>query len=1139
MTMTRFPSPEPEDWTWSNQELHELFDRGNYFDPALYSKESSWQHAAAIGMMGKLTQAISLLQEYSNPEAMLYLSVCFWMDQQDDKAISSLKLLINSNDFSLLDEALQHQAENFLNLMAKPTINILSMSPPNYPYTFLNGIKADRKFFVQNISFSTLDMPVHLDNSIHDYYNSDHKPDFMFVGKIEEPHFPLDLAEAPFPLIGHIADHELYTQSSMNWLECFDCVIAGGGSEYDSLAGLVASRLVTYTKLTALPNDMPTFEKMGNGQDHSILITGNTVKPFYIDKSEIVGRLMESSSLPVYILNGKVHDFDYWRSYAKMAYSFNQTRLPRGLQTRAVESIAMGCPALVQEGAAIEFYTNNGKGFVKYLDFNLDTIDSAVSELEENLEEHRLAAMESAAILRAEFNEEKVASEYFRFCAFQACHPSWGKKRKAPPLTGNRAKFFKTGFFSGSESMKSIILHRHSERWSESLEVLNNPKYLNDTSFESALLLMNHVAGQSIFSDFDRIISNSSRVSDIITLLENAMELSPESLALFFNWFRLSVHFGSENHKKEAYQRAQERVELDLNSWKFDLDDNIWTHDVANSFFDYRQAFSSILQARRAANVELRNIELQTTKKLIIASVLFYLGRNSDQQSHYQAALTYNKEFPLYKLYEAECCIRNSTSEHARLSALQTLGKLAELPITSAPAALLLQRHKDTAIAFDYPITKFLDTAFKISKRIIYLDGPKNAHSLIDSKLQITHETNCKLGEWHFNNSKMNDNSKSEKTLTIFLSGQLGVDGLHMLENLRDQTKNRNDCEIVWIDYSPHIPDIYKTLADIAVYIPSVYYSYHKGFSWSQAARFATGKNYLFLDGVVDLDRTFVEGCLEQVSNSSESILIRPSLSSDTASQILPASSQKLDNMRRQGDGAFLCPADHFDVVEGFEITNAFANEISGVEELANRFMNIAQSIATSINLDQKLVIRAQNSNYKLITNEHSKPQGFLYHLWHRLYNLQAKHPFITRLSRLELSYSSVTSILDIARNTPKQTAYAMHGQSIQLKKSYVVNDNSGGEAEMVANYWQYCAGGDVVILDVSDIASIKDEIESTLSFSFYFIFIPSRLKDMESVIALNRYPNIQILVQLPEAPEYVSILDADIEELAMASGIR
>jgi|GEM_PF-377139 len=925
----------------SRTDFPELFEEGNYYDVALFGPDDLWQTHAAIGLTGKLTRAIAALRRFQEPDARFYLAVCLWMAKEEREAEKLLAALIEGHPAPLSGLRLEH-ARNLLSLIRKPVIDVLSMSPHNYPFTFLHGIRHDRKFRVRNISYRSGDLPEYPGNSIHVHYDRSDPPDFFFVGKIESPALPLDMHELPCPTIGHIADQEIYTQSSVLWLDCFDHVIAGAGTEYDALRPLCDNRVTTFTKLTSLSENLPALPQSGHARDIGMIFTGAVLHPFYQDKSQLISAIFRDRPEGAYMINGYVPASFYWRFFKWAKMSFNQTRLPRGLQTRAVESLAMGCPSLVQHGSALSFFAETDGGMAHYYDYDLASIRSAIDDLLDDFERHETAAHQGAEVIRREFSEERVSSEYFRFNTYLAARPGWGNRNGPLLPTAQKRAVIMKGWMPGNWSVVGRQMFGHLRQWKADPNVASTATGFIDIARELVLLRCQQLRHAPLEPDSNGFADE--KIEEALKYLEEGVARFPRSLALFFDYLRVSVHFGDCTQASAAV----EALELALNEpetyWDVSPYEDVFPWDFANTHYNYRASNSAVLRAHADKDGPEGTRALSDLRDLIRASLYYYFGCHRGDVGALRRAVELDPDFTFYKLAWCDAVLELDNDPEVRAQALRSLADISAYALVAVPSIVLLSDHWEEASGLGIDVENLTGEVLRFAQQTIHLDETsadlgtafQTAMSMPHAKLVNRPRTIDRRLDGKSHGPERNP------TISIVAMHQLGVVPDRLVGSIAAQNAPKTSFELLWITPLRATNAAKHERIDLVVHSGKQSYAYHKGLGFNRAIESARAPWLLICDGVAELAPGTVSDLLSRLPGLDEehdALLLFPTSSGadDSDGPTKANELRPVEDVRGCAPGALIVSRSAFDRVKGFSAPGVYGGEVTGLQELLVR----------------------------------------------------------------------------------------------------------------------------------------------------------------------------------------------------------
>ncbi len=307
---------------------NELFLNGNYAAVALDGDRAEWQTYAALGLIGKAREALEGLARFDGDEPAFYAAVAHWIDGDDAAAAAGLEPLAGRHD----------HARNLLNLIRKPRIRVLAQLPWTRTgcSDLLTGIRKEKKFQVDNVSFHADDRPNTPYADIHQFYDADQPPDFYVCQMVEWQMLPANLSELPCPLLGHTADYDLHVQAVYPWLRLFDELLVTDPSEWRDVRGLATAPVSTFPKSFGLPATLPA---AGRGRrDLDLFLSGTVTHAYHPDKAALIHQILSVPDLRLKIINGFKAQNNYLRTAAGCKLCVTYVRHPTAMPTRGLES---------------------------------------------------------------------------------------------------------------------------------------------------------------------------------------------------------------------------------------------------------------------------------------------------------------------------------------------------------------------------------------------------------------------------------------------------------------------------------------------------------------------------------------------------------------------------------------------------------------------------------------------------------------------------------------------------------------------------------------------------------------------------------------------------------------------------------
>ncbi len=659
----------------------ERFARGDYATVARTGGKEEWQTYAALGLIGKMGEAVEGLARFDNPEAAFYSAAAHWIGGEDEAAARLLEPIDTAH------------ARNLLALLRKSHINVLAQ----WPWVrcgcanLLAGANSDPRFKVANISFHPDDLANKCYGNIHDYYASSQPPDFYTCTMVEWHLVPPNLQELPCPIFGQTGDYDLHVQTVYPWLGLFDAVLVTDPSEWQDVTRLVRVPVYTFPKSFGVPLDIPPLRQ--DEREIDVYLSGTVLHPYHPDKARLLHQFLEIPGLRLKIINGFTAPTEYYGDLNRSKICITFVRHPTALPTRGLEALAMGCVLIVQEDNVLTLFAGREKGVLNY-QLEKNDLAAAIRTILGNWPDFARRAEAGARFVREEFSLARVASQYLRFLTFLAAQPRAPRaKRKADKLFQKRSVLYQ-GWLPGNGNRFSQILKNIAVHNSRRLQ-----SALSSESFSPHLHI--DLARESVLGNYHwaeaELIPLHQWLAFLHDVYRTARQRFPRSLVVRFNEIRVMLHFGSPKLVAEAVALLDETLRLPPNHWQIDVMEDVFPWDFFPQFFNYRGYFDYVTQhLTQGVPVE------EDLCRLILASLHAYRGFYptyhgfySQALDDYGAAAALDSDFPFFQLWYADQLLRRGLDEDRR-AACAILRELASGSLLFREALEWLVRIGDT-----------------------------------------------------------------------------------------------------------------------------------------------------------------------------------------------------------------------------------------------------------------------------------------------------------------------------------------------------------------------------------------------------------------------------------------------------------
>lgn len=660
----------------SQGQAAERFAQGDYATVAMTGGGQEWQTYAALGLIGKMREAVEGLARFDNEEAAFYSAVARWIGGEEEEAARLLKSIRTAH------------ARNLLALIRKPRIDVLAQWSwaRGGCADLLAGAAADSRFRVANISFHPDDLPNKPYGNIHDYYDSSGPPDFYICAMIEWHLIPPNLQELSCPVFGQTGDYDLHIQAVHPWLKLFDAVLVTDPSEWHDVIRLVDSPVYSFPKSFGVPQSVPSLQQ--GEREIDVYLSGTMLHPYHLDKGRLLNQLLQIPGLRVKIINGFAAPSEYYNDLNHSKICITYVRHPTALPTRGLEALAMGCALIVQEDNVLTLFTGRDQGVLTY-QLERNDLATAVRSILENWPDFAKRAAVGAQIVRDEFSMERVASQYLRFLTFLAAQPRGSRTPcETEQLYQKRGVLHKGWLPSGdlrhSPVLRGMAIHNYWRMQPALTKEPASPHVYID------------IARESVLGNCHRAEAGLVPVPHWMGFLRNlyrtAQERFPRCLVARFNAIRVMLHFGTPEHVSEALTLLDEVLSFPPSHWQIDVMEDVFPWDFFPQFFNYRGYFDRITQQLTRGNPADSDL-----CRLILASLHAYRGFYPayDFYSHalddFGAAVALDPDFPYFQLWYAEQLLQRGLHED-RLAACRLLRELADNSLVFREALEMLEK---------------------------------------------------------------------------------------------------------------------------------------------------------------------------------------------------------------------------------------------------------------------------------------------------------------------------------------------------------------------------------------------------------------------------------------------------------------
>jgi len=617
--------------------IRDEFDAGNYALVAMMKDPNAWQVYAALGLVGKTQEAISGLSRFDGEEARFYSAVTHWIGGNEEAAIR------------LLERISTPHAQNLLRMIRKKKIRVLAQIPWRRigPQDLLTGMASDSKFSVENISFHPADLQNEPYANIHKYYNPQEPPDFYICQMAEWHLIPPNIQELPCPILGQTADYDLHIQAIYPWLQVFDEMIVCDGDEWADVRRLVSVPVSTFPKSFCVRANLPLI--FTGEREIDLFVSGTVKSPYNPDKSRLLNQVMRMPDIRVKVLQGYFNEDVYFQNLAHSKVTYTFTRRPSNTPTRGLDALAMGCALVVPRGNVLNLFVGEETGVLSYSRDGED-LPEAIYRIVRNWPDFEPRSRRGAEIIRREFGTAKVGSQYLRFATFLAARPRPPRPKIQENELDQRRLVKWKGWLPSNEAGELHYRLRTSNlsHWRRKWKGMD-PHLINLIGREIFLSLEGEKFHTVVSPYQERVIEKTLRLYRICAAH------CPKALVLKFNWVRNAFHFGNPREVSEALVVAGEMIAMPSEEWRLDVLDDVYTWDYANSFFNFRKYTDLVTEHLMTGSSVASELV-----RLILAAVHHYLGHYTQSLEHFQAAVSLDPDFPIYRLMLAQALMRRA-----------------------------------------------------------------------------------------------------------------------------------------------------------------------------------------------------------------------------------------------------------------------------------------------------------------------------------------------------------------------------------------------------------------------------------------------------------------------------------------------
>lgn len=872
------------------------FEAGNYAAVALNGSPSDWRYHAARGLLVDPKGGIQRLDAFDHPEARFFQAVLSWIAGDEDAACRGLERSPGEHTSALL------------RLIRKPRIEVLSQMPPmrDGAFVLLDGIAGDRKFSVRNIGDGAGDLKNAPYGPLSSLYDPSCPPDYFVCSNVEwHSKLPVDIREVPFPTIGYTSDFDAHILTTAKWLRAFDIMmVCDHVYEWEKVRALSSGAVYAYPLIFGAPRNLPAISK--RVRDIDVFMSGTMTSVYHPDKARLIHQLLSCSGINVLLFEGHVGLREYFEltSRAKITQSF--CRHPGAMLTRAIESLSMGSIALVPEESINRLWGGEAEGVFSF-DQKASPVD-AIRRILRDADRHVAACERNALAVRSTFSAQRLASQFFRFCAVAATKPRRRLAGEARELSQKRHIFTlgpRPSLQAAEELSRANVDYLGKQDARHPSAALKN-----DIAREIALL-----RGQAWY--FNESLPNDRVLhQEMLRHLEDAVELEPRRLVPSFNLLRLLVHFGDPSEVRRGLTLAASVIDAPADRWDIDPQDDVFPYDFSGQRFNSRKYFDCLVEGLAST------LDREMLRRLILASVHHYLAVDRESPTLAEEAHALDPEFPFYQLHLAELLAQRSDPAVLR-RARGLLVSLAETSIVAWRAFHLIK-------SIDERLGEASSDSGALRERMAVAERSLIVHEHHAERLRsaFVHRSRIRPNGQFGRVVHKSARGRRQPLASILVCGRAGYGCKPTLEALSRQTADRGAFEVIYVECFDKIMPGLLHQADTVLSCDQERFFEHRGAALNSAAQFVRGDLVVVVEPGTPPDARFIERILRHFFRSrAASPAITPNA---TQMAIVGGWDQRAPDVFR-----FVAVRNtDFDRVRRFDEHEAFAGESNHAGEL-------------------------------------------------------------------------------------------------------------------------------------------------------------------------------------------------------------
>lgn len=762
------------------------FAAGNYMGVAVGAQPDQWQYHAARGIACDPAAGIRRLAQFDHEETRFYSAVLEWMQGDEDAACRGLERIGTAH------------SQNLLALIRRPRIKVLAQLQPIRHSVFVlrDGIRHDAKFEVVNFGPLPGDAPSPPYATVADFRRQMPSPD-LFVSIVVEWHqIPTDLHRFPCPTIGFTNDHDLHIQGISHWFAPFDIRgVIDHVYEWPTVKAVCPGHTVSFPLVFGAPSELPPLED--RHRDIDVLFSGTLVSGYNPEKELLFRRLLELPDLTTVLIDGHVATPRYFEllSRAKITPSFCRHR--GGIQTRVIETLAMGSISVVQPDSVMQLWADRSTGLWEY-DEALGP-GPQILDILKDYETHARGAREHALTIRRQFAPESIASRFFRFCTFLAARPRDARDAQSEARLNQKRVLFAHG--PGLEpAMAETLASANSTRFSKEAHAKPSPRVLLDDAREWLLLYAR--------AFFDNRLQdlNPKHLKRAFDGYRKATRQFPDSLVARFNLFRALLHLGNSDDYAEARDVLASMLESDETRWQIEALDDVLPYDFMPGWFNYRAYLDLVVDSLKSGRVPV-----EAMRRHLLASAHHYRSVLDNSVVDAERAVALDGGFTPFRLTLAEQLLR--AGEQGAEKAVEILVELASGSTAVLRAYRQLRAAEEMGAAVPAGVLKHIGW---IARRV-HATLLQTEHYYLKVVAPYFVRESVRAGGSFGAQVHQRSQASRPTRLSIIVCGFAGWGGLPLLEALSRQTVPRHLFDVIYVDGYGEPESAFSRFADVTV----------------------------------------------------------------------------------------------------------------------------------------------------------------------------------------------------------------------------------------------------------------------------------------------------------------------------------